>query len=190
MLLDVVEVAESHSGVNLALAFAKILNDFGIRDKVSKYCLRIEMRCLRCTQILSISCDNASNNDRMIEEISELVEEFPGAANQTRCFLHILNLVVKSIIKQFDLPQAQADTILDEAQTELLNLAGNLQLEELQSRLGSNSDKEDDNVDRWVYEREQMTSWEKEELDESVGPLRLMLTKVRLTFNRSLDFIS
>ena len=35
MLLDLVEVARSHSGVNLAKAFAKILEDFGISDKVS-----------------------------------------------------------------------------------------------------------------------------------------------------------
>ena len=35
MLLDLVEVAESHSGLNLGLAFAKILNNFRITDKVS-----------------------------------------------------------------------------------------------------------------------------------------------------------
>lgn len=35
LLLDLVEVAESHSGVNLASAFAKILDDFGIANKVS-----------------------------------------------------------------------------------------------------------------------------------------------------------
>jgi hypothetical protein len=35
MLLDVVEVAESHSGVNLAIAFSKILDNFGISGKVS-----------------------------------------------------------------------------------------------------------------------------------------------------------
>jgi hypothetical protein len=35
MLLDIVEVAKSHSGINLAAAFAKILDDFGISDKVS-----------------------------------------------------------------------------------------------------------------------------------------------------------
>ena len=34
MLLDLVEVAKSHSGVNLAEAFAKVLEDFGISDKV------------------------------------------------------------------------------------------------------------------------------------------------------------
>lgn len=35
LLLDLVEVAKSHSGLNLASAFAKILDDFGIADKVS-----------------------------------------------------------------------------------------------------------------------------------------------------------
>lgn len=35
MLLDIVEVARSHSGLNLAAAFAKILEDFGISHKVS-----------------------------------------------------------------------------------------------------------------------------------------------------------
>jgi hypothetical protein len=34
MLLDIVEVAKSHSGVNLAAAFGKVLEEFGISDKV------------------------------------------------------------------------------------------------------------------------------------------------------------
>ena len=34
MLLNLVEVAKSHSGVNLAEAFAKVLEDFRISDKV------------------------------------------------------------------------------------------------------------------------------------------------------------
>jgi hypothetical protein len=34
LLLDLVEVAKSHSGANLASAFAKILADFGIAHKV------------------------------------------------------------------------------------------------------------------------------------------------------------
>jgi hypothetical protein len=39
ILLDIVELAHSHSGFNLAAAFAKILGDFRISDKVSKlYC--------------------------------------------------------------------------------------------------------------------------------------------------------
>ena len=35
MLLDLVEVAKSHSGVNLAEAFANVLKEFGIEDKVN-----------------------------------------------------------------------------------------------------------------------------------------------------------
>jgi hypothetical protein len=34
LLLDIVEVAWSHTGVNLVIAFAEVLNDFGIADKV------------------------------------------------------------------------------------------------------------------------------------------------------------
>ena len=35
MLLDMVEVAETHTGVNLAEAFAALLKDLGIEDKVN-----------------------------------------------------------------------------------------------------------------------------------------------------------
>ena len=41
----------------------------------------------------------------MIEELEDRIEEFAGSINHTRCFLHILNLVVKSVIRQFDLPK-------------------------------------------------------------------------------------
>ena len=34
MLLDIVEVAKTHTGANLAAAFAKILEEYGISDKV------------------------------------------------------------------------------------------------------------------------------------------------------------
>jgi len=41
MLLDIIEVAKSHSGINLAAAFVKILDDFGISDKVGHIIQRI-----------------------------------------------------------------------------------------------------------------------------------------------------
>jgi hypothetical protein len=34
MLLDIVEVPKSHTGFNLAVAFTRVLEDFGISDKV------------------------------------------------------------------------------------------------------------------------------------------------------------
>ncbi|KAF8964442.1 hypothetical protein BDZ97DRAFT_1624243, partial [Flammula alnicola] len=53
-------------------------------------------------QILSVTCDNASANNAMIDHLATLLAEFPGSANQTRCFTHILNLVAKCIMRQFD----------------------------------------------------------------------------------------
>lgn len=115
----------------------------------------------------------------MIDELANLLDLFPGAANQTRCFLHIINLVVKSIIKQFDLPKAQADGILNEATKELQKLAGDIVLEEEESRNEGKDDDEDDDCEGWIDERKDMTEGEKQRLDNSVQPIRLLLTKVR-----------
>ena len=121
----------------------------------------------------------------MIEELALLIDDFPGPANQTHCFLHILNLMVKSIIRQFDLPKkkktsADDDNLrvgdLDHATAELLRLAGDIDLEEELTADGD--DGEDDNVDGWIDEREEMTEEELRELAASVGPVRLLLTKV------------
>ena len=49
----------------------------------------------------------------MVETLEVLIKDFPGAANQTCCFLHILKLVVKSILKQFDLPKPKRKKKLD-----------------------------------------------------------------------------
>ena len=35
MLLDLVEVAKSHTGVNLGIEFVNVVKNFGIQDKVS-----------------------------------------------------------------------------------------------------------------------------------------------------------
>src|SRR6266567_1425672 len=134
-------------------------------------------------QILSVTCDNASNNDTMIAELANLLDDFPGPANQTRCFTHVLNLVVKSIIRQFDLPKSKDDGTSDEATEELLTLAGNIEFEEeeLARRDGEEgAGGEDDSVEGWVDERTSMTEEELNELDESVEPVRILLTKVSL----------
>ncbi|KAF8583963.1 hypothetical protein K439DRAFT_1310968, partial [Ramaria rubella] len=53
-------------------------------------------------KILSITCDNASANDKMVKELDHLIETFPREANCTCCFAHIINLIAKSLLKQFD----------------------------------------------------------------------------------------
>lgn len=66
----------------------------------------------------------------MIDELAVLLDDFPGAANCTWCFTHILSLVAKSVMKQFDLPKARADESLDAATQALANLAGDIESEE------------------------------------------------------------
>lgn len=142
------------------------------------------------SQILSITCDNASNNDTMINELARLVDDFPGPANQTRCFLHILNLVVKSILQQFDVPTSKKTDgdeenneleSIDAGRKELLKLAGDIDIEEeMTAGAGDEDDAiDDDNNEGWVDELEVMTEEELHNLSKSVQPVRLLLTKVR-----------
>jgi hypothetical protein len=140
-------------------------------------------------KILSITCDNASNNDTMIEELTDLVDNFPGPANQTRCFTHILNLVVKSILRQFDLPKQKPESghSLDDGSKELSSLAENLEVEEDLSGEGeggiTTEEPEDDNLDGWIDEHASMDDDDLQELEGSVKPVRVLLTKVRQLFN-------
>jgi hypothetical protein len=79
--------------------------------------------------------DNASPNDTMIVELMDLLHNFPGEANRTRCFAHIINLMAKSLQWQFDVPKKKADSALDEAEKTLLELVEGIDLEEMETRL-------------------------------------------------------
>lgn len=139
-------------------------------------------------QLLSVTCDNAANNNTMIEHLSTLVDNFPGAPNQTRCFTHILNLVAKSVLRQFDVAKKSGPVDseqLDEATKELALLAQELDL----GPDGANDDENDDNDDEGDEENDNdnddggdgedgMTEEELAELQASLVPIRLMLTKV------------
>ena len=137
-------------------------------------------------QILSITCDNTSNNDTMIAELANLLDDFPGAANQTWCFTYILNLIVKSVIQQFDSPKSKGNKILDDVAKELLSLAGNIEFkeDELAWRDGKEGEEgEDDNIEGWIDKCTLMTDVELEELDESIEPVHLLLMMVSLLAN-------
>lgn len=122
----------------------------------------------------------------MVAELAELLETFPGGANRTRCFTHILNLIARSMIRQFDLPKSQADAALDATDQELADLAEELNGEEVDDRdLEVEDDTEDDDVEGWVDEYEQMTEEDREDLDESIRPVKLVLAKVSLGIDLS-----
>ena len=115
----------------------------------------------------------------MINQLEDLLEEFPGASNQTWCFAHILNLVVKSILHQFDVPKAKANEALDHATKNLLHIADDIEVEEAETQAAAGDDELEDNIDGWVDEQTLMNEEDKQKLDASVQPVRLVLTKVR-----------
>jgi len=119
----------------------------------------------------------------MICQLEKLIDEFKGQECQTRCFTHILNLVAKSIIQQFDVPKAQANKVFDEATTALIELAGDIDTEEqemAESRDDSDDDDNDENVEDWVDETVDMTVEHLATLNKSAQPVRLMLVKVHI----------
>ena len=125
-------------------------------------------------QILSITCDNASDNDTMVEALKDLVEIFPGESNHTQCFDHIVNLIAKSVIQQFDVPKAKGNESFDDMLWELMVSAEELDKEVLDTREGecSEVDSDDDNnLDGWVDERGDMSETEQRELDDNIQPI-------------------
>jgi hypothetical protein len=118
----------------------------------------------------------------MIEHLAVLIETFPGAANQTRCFAHILNLVVKSILRQFEATkkegkaeEPQVAAVVDEIDDE--GSEGEF-YEEDDGCGDGDVDDTDDDEDGLAEEMDEMTVEEMSRLKESVQPIRQVLTKV------------
>lgn len=158
-------IDQSHSGLNLALAFVDILKEFKIKHK-----------------ILSVTCDNTSNNDTMVSEMEKSLTEF-SEVNRTRCFAHILNLIAKSLLKQFDMKQKMEEDLTDD-EHKLLDLTGNIEEEENTTAMENNTGDEDtadeDDMDGWVNEMDHLTTAEKQDLEESIKPVRVVLVKVKV----------
>ena len=106
--------------------------------------------------------NNASNNDKMIENLADRLDNFPGAANQTRCFLHILNLTAKSVIKQFEVPKkklneaGQDENDFGEAVDALQALSAEIEDDE-PSDFDNDEEAKDDDDEGLEDERQGMT---------------------------------
>jgi len=124
-----------------------------------------------------VTCDNASNNDKMVEKLEDLLPVF-SSSNHTRCFNHVLNLIAKSLLKQFDV--AKTDDDLNEEEAKLLDLAKDLDGEELtvaQETDGDDGEVEDD-LEDWVDEVAALTPEEREMLEDDIRPVKMVLVKV------------
>jgi hypothetical protein len=114
----------------------------------------------------------------MVNELSDVLEDFPGETNRTQCFLHIVNIVAKTLIRQFDIPKAKVDTIMDEAEKQLQDLAKDIDESGPNGRDDERNDEENDNIEGWVDEMEKLPACEHQAVRKSVGPIRFVLVKV------------
>ncbi|KIM71997.1 hypothetical protein PILCRDRAFT_82276 [Piloderma croceum F 1598] len=117
----------------------------------------------------------------MINKLSDLIKLFPGGANCVWCFNHIIALVAKSAICQFDVPKGQADAALNEAERELRDLAEGIDIED-EMMQGEweipGDDDNEENGDGWVDEVAALSIADHEELEVNVRPIRLVLVKL------------
>ena len=135
-----------------------------------------------------MTADNATNMDTLSEYLAQKVPSY-STVNRTRCFLHILNLVAKSLLRQFDVtPRKETDGVDDDLspeEEELLDLAEGLDKEELTMELqdDANEDEEapeDDDDDGWVDELDDLSEEERDALKVHIRPVSCVLVKVRL----------
>ncbi|KAL6298073.1 hypothetical protein BKA93DRAFT_720287, partial [Sparassis latifolia] len=61
-------------------------------------------------QLLGVTADNATNNDTMIDMHQQ---NFQGQVNHLHCFDHVINLVTKTLLHQFDAPKGKAEDLMD-----------------------------------------------------------------------------
>ena len=85
ILLDFVSMKGSHTGAAISNAMETCLHEMGIISK-----------------LVAITRDNASSNNRFLQDfaysLSQIGIEFDSVQQSVRCFGHILNLAVQSML--------------------------------------------------------------------------------------------
>jgi len=107
----------------------------------------------------------------MVANLADILPSFPGTANHTRCFLHTINLVAKSLIKEFDMSRRDVTEALDDDGSD-----------------SEGSDREDpelnvdiadyDDMDGWVDEANLLSDHQRKQLQHDIRPIKLVLVKV------------
>lgn len=118
----------------------------------------------------------------MISKLSEILDKFPGATNQMRCFAHTVSILAKVILKQFDVPKKKEGDMLDKAAQALSDMAQELEFEEhveQETQERKDGEEEDQMLDTWVDFHEGLMEEEVTALDVSIQPVRSMFVKVR-----------
>ncbi|KAE9388197.1 hypothetical protein BT96DRAFT_759771, partial [Gymnopus androsaceus JB14] len=52
--------------------------------------------------VIALTCDNASANTTMVEELATLLPRFLGAKVHVQCFAHTVNLAARGVLHPFE----------------------------------------------------------------------------------------
>lgn len=67
----------------------------------------------------------------MVNVLGLLIDSFDCAANRTRCFAHIANLIAKAILKLFDIRKSSSARQFEDADATLQELTEELDVEDV-----------------------------------------------------------
>ena len=149
-------------------------------------------------QVLAITFDNVSCNTVMSEQLADMLPGFSHVGH-TRCFLHIVNLVARSMIKQIDIPKNHAgqnldiqsqeitpDELIDDTDEGLHGPEVENDFEDQDRARGGHQNNhvfdgaadDDDNIEGWTDEMNLLSTSEHEHIREETRPVKLILVKV------------
>jgi hypothetical protein len=114
----------------------------------------------------------------MVEDLEFMLEDYPGEAARARCFLHIVSIVAKTIVKQFDIPKKNSKDPVDILNQELYKLAEGTEEEDAQT-LSERVDSEEDDEAVADELAGDLNEEDRERLLAELRPIRLLLVKVR-----------
>ena len=120
-----------------------------------------------------------TSNDAMVDTLARQVPHFKGQSSCTCCFLHIINLVAKLLMCQFDVPTGSQTQDCDPLDVQAL--AEGIEDEDL-SVIQKNGEGNEDmcnNEDGWVDEVTFLVEMERDDLEAHIKPVKLILVKVR-----------
>jgi hypothetical protein len=119
----------------------------------------------------------------MIKKLVKLLTGF-SVINHMHCFLHVVNLVAKSLIQQFDLPKKIRNEQLGDADRELYDVTENLVLDKTKAtaahgdKQGEDEESDDDDLEGWIDKQEELMAKERKQLHVSTRPFKLTLANV------------
>ena len=122
----------------------------------------------------------------MVKALGRLNNSFLGAVSHVWCFTHIINLVAKTVLHQFNIARkgddTDVDTDADEVAALLSEIAAGVDLKSVED--DNEGGENDDDIDGWVDECKDLSDEEHKELHKSVLPVKLISAKVRVCTHR------